>query len=94
MEIGDINQIAQGVIDGTTAVSRYLPEPLAEGVSFVSNLAGAALSGNELASQSSDQLIAQQIELQREMLQVTLFSNLERTRHETQMAPVRNLRVA
>ena len=39
-------------------------------------------------------LLEKQMEFQQQMMQVSLFSNLERTRHETKMAAVRNLRVA
>jgi hypothetical protein len=38
--------------------------------------------------------IAEQQRVQREMLEVTLVSNVMKSRHETEMAPVRNVRVA
>lgn len=39
-------------------------------------------------------LIDQQLQLQKEMMNVSLVSNLNRTEHETRMAAVRNTRVA
>lgn len=39
-------------------------------------------------------IIEKQMELQRQMLLVSMHSNLEKTKHDIQMAPVRNIRVA
>jgi hypothetical protein len=39
-------------------------------------------------------ILEQQMELQRQMLLVSMHSNLEKTRHDIQMAPVRNIRVS
>ena len=39
-------------------------------------------------------IIEQQMELQRQMLLVSMHSNLEKTKHDIQMAPVRNIRVS
>lgn len=38
-------------------------------------------------------LIAMQLEAQRQMMLVSMVSNVEKSKHETQMAPVRNIRV-
>jgi hypothetical protein len=38
-------------------------------------------------------LLAEQVRIQREMQIVTMISNVEKSKHETEMAPVRNLRV-
>lgn len=39
-------------------------------------------------------ILQQQMEMQRQMMTVSMISNVERTRHETNMAGVRNMRVA
>ena len=55
-----------------------------------------AAMGQKLSSgidPNYENIINQQMELQRQMLLVTLHSNTEKTRHEIQMAPVRNIRV-
>ena len=38
-------------------------------------------------------LLQQQIEIQRVMQIVSMASNVERSKHETEMAPIRNMRV-
>lgn len=55
----------------------------------LSNIGQSNLSGVD--SQYSE-IIKQQMEMQRQMLLVSMHSNLERTKHEIQMAPVRNIR--
>ena len=38
-------------------------------------------------------LISQQIEVQQQMQLVSLYSNIEKSKHESQMVPIRNIRV-
>jgi hypothetical protein len=38
------------------------------------------------------ELLNKQIEMQQQMQLVSMFSNIEKSRHETQMAAVRNIR--
>lgn len=38
-------------------------------------------------------LITVQLEAQKQMMLVSMISNVEKSKHETQMAPVRNIRV-
>lgn len=38
-------------------------------------------------------LLAEQVKIQQQMQIVTMISNVEKSKHETEMAPVRNLRV-
>ncbi len=40
------------------------------------------------------QLIERQMELQQQMMLVSMHSNLEKSKHDTRMAPVRNIRVS
>lgn len=78
------------------SLSKFLPEPknrvmstLSGAASFVSRLAtGQPVSGQ------FDSLIATQMEVQQQLMLVSMQSNLSRTEHETKMSPVRNLRVA
>ena len=94
METNFINGAVNAVAAGARSISRYMPEPVARGIDFVESMAGANAPDTSAISSNTRELINQQIELQREMLQVTLFSNLERTKHETQMAPARNIRLS
>ena len=79
-------------VQGLRTFTRSMPEPVSKGVDFVGSLARAGF-GVTGVGDSSESILQQQIELQKEMLQITLFSNLERTRHETKMAPARNIRL-
>lgn len=84
-------------------LTRALPEPRGSGgvpnlwpvatqaLSAVGSLVGAGtgLSG----SPSIANLLNQQIEIQMVMQVVSMRSNIERSRHEIEMAPIRNMRV-
>ena len=76
---------------------RYSPEPqIANGIisNVASSLVGAASSGVAAAGGDFNSLLQYQIEAQKQMMLVSMQSNLSRTEHETKMTPVRNLRVA
>ena len=80
------------------ALGRFIPEPKGSGSAFrdvVDVVAGvgkgaAAAAGLDTSLQG---LLTQQMELQQQMMTVSMHSNVEKTRHDTRMAPVRNLRV-
>lgn len=90
------------VYNSSTAPSlgRYLAQPKNRlGTTFqrVMDVAGAVVGkAASLTGVDGDyaSLLQQQIELQHQMMKVTMISNVERTRHETSMASVRNMRVA
>ena len=50
--------------------------------------AGLLSGGGDVTS-----LLNQQIQIQQVMQTVSMISNVERSRHETEMAPIRNMRV-
>lgn len=93
MDSSFVRSAAAATLAGIRSASRYLPEPVARGVDFAASLARANSLETEAIGGDTQELINRQIELQQEMLQVTLYSNLERTRHETRMAPARNIRL-
>ncbi len=85
----------------TSAAAKYLPEPATSGVgafkdvmnvvgdvgsSVISGLSGAI--GGDFAG-----LIQAQMEAQTEMQTVSMVSNIEKSKHESRMAAVRNIRV-
>jgi hypothetical protein len=85
-----------------SSMLRYAPEPhstlgkwVQAATSTVANMATTALTGNPMLDSAADfqQLIQTQIQVQRDMQIYTMVSNLERSKHETEMAPVRNMRV-
>jgi hypothetical protein len=92
--MNSIGQITESITTGLKSATRYMPEPVAKGLDLIQSLGRTgAIDTSAIPSDTKD-LIDRQIQLQQEMLQVTLFTNLERTRHETQMAPARNIRLS
>ena len=85
-----------GIGVGASALARALPEPrstLAWGKATVG--AGVDAIGGLLGSGSADlgNLLNMQIQIQREMQVVSMLSNVYKSQHEMEMAPVRNMRV-
>ena len=81
---------------------RYSPEPrsmlgqwASAATSAVTQVASTALGGGVLPDPTTDlaALLQQQIQIQLEMQMWTARSNIARSEHEIQMAPVRNMRV-
>lgn len=100
--LADINGLAtvQQFLSGSS-LERFTPEP-ANGLSSnfrkalraakgVVNTVDATLGG---ITGEMGELLAQQKEMQEQMMKISLVSNVMRTEHETKMAAVRNLRVA
>lgn len=84
-----------------TALERLLPEPKSRlSIDFRSVLNGVlgAVSGGVSGVSGIDpsyvQLLNKQIETQQQMQLVTMESNVEKSRHETLMSAIRNVRVA
>ena len=82
-----------------SGLARHLPEPQSgAGMAFRavmggvnSLLAGAAGGFGGLSPEYMD-LINKQLEVQQQMQLVSLHSNIEKSRHETQMSAIRNIR--
>ncbi|MBX7137458.1 MAG: hypothetical protein K1X83_05690 [Oligoflexia bacterium] len=85
-------------------IGRFIPEPrssLKLGSAFRNVAGGLARAFGSAASTGATvgidpeyaELIKQQIEVQQQMQLVSMVSNLEKSRHETQMAAIRNVRV-
>lgn len=85
---------------GVTALSRFIAQPsnrLGNTFKRAVDVAGAALGqATTIAGIDPDyqQLLEKQMQLQRDMMHVSMVSNIEKTRHETKMAGVRNMRVS
>ena len=97
---------ASGSYVDTLGLGRYMPEPRSRGTNVfraVLSGANAVLSGisggSGFSSGALDQnasyqdIINKQIEMQQQMQLVSMESNIEKSRHETAMAPIRNVRV-
>jgi hypothetical protein len=55
--------------------------------------AGGLLGSSATGSSETSMLLSQQMALQMEMQRFSMASNIERTRHEMNMTPVRNMRL-
>ncbi|MCO6430047.1 MAG: hypothetical protein J5J00_04245 [Deltaproteobacteria bacterium] len=97
MAIGDgVGRIAGQVSD----LMRFAPEPrsrsgfgtVLNGVKTALGVAGQA-AGLDGINPIYVELLNKQLQAQFEMQVVSLESNVEKSKHETQMAPIRNIRV-
>ena len=90
--------VARGLFTGASVVqgmSQYLPEPVSQGIRFAASLASGDSGSNVVGISAEYQaLIEKQIETQMELQQVTFTSNIERSKHESRMAAIRNVRAA
>lgn len=79
-------------------LTRFVPQPktsfgqtLINTIRGVAGVASGALGYSGIQPEYT-QLIQQQLEVQKQMQLVSLISNVEKSKHETQMAAVRNIR--
>jgi len=90
-----------GLSLGDSQMLRSLPEPRSSGgawlrsaASAVSTIGQAALGVSGLGNGAEiTNLLNQQIQIQQVMQTVSMASNIARSQHETEMAPIRNMRV-
>ncbi len=85
----------------TDAASSYLPEPSSTGVGlFHDALNTAASVVGEIGGVSTEvtgglsELLQTQMQFQMEMAAINLVSNIERSKHESKMSVIRNIRVS
>lgn len=80
-----------------SSLARALPEPRSSLAQWgkAAVTAGTDAIGTLIGSGSSDLggLLNMQIQIQREMQVVSMISNVAKSQHEMEMAPVRNMRV-
>lgn len=83
-----------------STLSRFIPEPKTRAsTSFSSVLGGVGGALGQAAGAvtgidpSYVDLLNKQVEIQTQMQLVNFHSNIEKSKHETLMAPVRNIRV-
>lgn len=101
MDTGELNSIQRIAAVGGR-IARYLPEPAATGVGMfrdvmraVRTLSDEAIGGVDPAPVGDfAELIQLQLEAQAEMQTTTMVSNVEKSKHESKMSAIRNIRVA
>lgn len=83
--------------DASSSLERFQPEPKNRlGLDFsavLNGVVGAAASTFSGVDPGYVALINKQIETQQQMQLVSMESNIEKSKHETQMAAIRNVRV-
>ena len=57
-------------------------------------LGSSANAASNMVSDTNNELILAQISMQREMQVTSMISNIEKSKHEARMTPVRNIRVS
>lgn len=94
----EVTRTLNAVANVSARAARYLPEPAATGVGLfrdVMKAVGDEVGGVE-ASPTGDfaDLIGLQLEAQAEMQTTTMVSNIEKSKHESKMSAIRNIRVS
>jgi len=96
---GSVGFDIPGTIVDSNGLGRFIPEPqTSASINFRTVLSGAAalIKGGIGAATGVEplyqDLLDKQSEIQLQMQLVTLESNIEKSRHETQMAAIRNVR--
>lgn len=94
-----INNTGNILTNITQAAARYLPEPATKGMGLFRDVIGAV--GNAFvggvptnASGNMADLINLQIQAQEQLQTTTMISNIERSKHESKMSALRNIRVS
>ncbi|MCB0317391.1 MAG: hypothetical protein KDD56_01445 [Bdellovibrionales bacterium] len=72
-----------------SSISNTFGDVLRSAASVASTATGIGGVGAEIYT-----LLDQQIEVQREMQTITMLSNIERSKHEMKMGPIRNMRIS
>lgn len=106
MNLGNAAARTIGLVGtGVRTASQYLPGPTGQSLGFFGNIlssvkglttdaAGVPTSmGSNFDFGSYAELLTLQIEVQQQMAAVSMVSNIEKSKHETKMAAVRNIRI-
>ena len=72
-----------------SSISNTFGSVLRSAASVASTATGLGGVGSEIYT-----LLDQQVEIQREMQTITMLSNIERSKHEMKMGPIRNMRIS
>jgi hypothetical protein len=99
--MSQINSLSPVELAGkVTSLGRFIAKPKNRlGDSFQQVMQGVRSAADTAASLSGvggdySAILQQQMEMQRQMMTVSMVSNTERTRHETNMVGIRNMRVS
>ena len=103
----DLGSNMSAISSALKTAESYLPEPATSGIGVFKDIwqtalnvggsvLGSAVNGNvsQMLNGSSSDLIASQVEMQKEMQVTSMVSNIEKSKHESKMAAIRNIRVS
>lgn len=101
ISLSPVGSGAFGLAVGGSTLLRTLPEPrnslqsLGQGLlSAGAQVAGSLIPGGDVLGASNlETLLQMQIQIQQVMQYFSMQSNIEKSKHETEMAPIRNMRV-
>ena len=105
--MSDVSGITNNILSNINSMElkRFKPEPqsrllsgfnsIVQGISKAAKSAMSYVSNvDPIASEANySDLLNKQIEMQEQMQVVSMASNIEKSKHETQMAAIRNIRV-
>lgn len=100
--LGSVSSGVWGVKVGSSPLLRYAPQPRGSGGSWLQSATSAITTTLGAAanvatgvdnSMTLTNLLNQQIAIQQEMQQISMLSNIAKSHHEMEMAPIRNMRV-
>ena len=86
----------------SAAAARYLPEPAVHGVGMFRDVMSGLLRAGEEAlggdftvsiDPKYEALIREQMRVQEQMQNTSMISNIEKSKHESKMSAIRNIRV-
>ena len=97
-----ISNSAQALTNVAKTAAKYMPEPAVRGVGIFKDVMNAVtnVGGSTVGGVPGDvfgdfeSLINKQIEIQREFQSTAMVSNIEKSRHESKMSAIRNIRVS
>jgi hypothetical protein len=96
-----LNSNTQNTHQSNMLLDRILPEPKSRVGNFISQMGSAAINtlggiGEQIVSINPQYqaLLEMQMRVQQEMQLISLQSNIDKSKHETQMHVIRNVRAA
>lgn len=95
---GTVGQVVGAGTAVLNEMQRFLPEPqrsvssiAGRALALVGDVVGGSIGGLPFEYQT---MLNEQIRVQREMQVVSMFSNIEKSKHETLMVALRNMRAS
>ena len=98
--MSEVSDLSLGPVIQSSGLGKFIPEPRSKLSSTFSRVISAVGGLFQKSAQFPGvdlgyaELLNKQMEMQQQMQLVSLYSNVEKSKHETQMAAVRNIRTS